>query len=246
MWNERLGYILTCPSNLGTGLRAGVHVKIPKLSKVMWCSQQPCWVPPASPQRGLLCGGRNVTAHALILTFCTYNQKIVREGEGDHKRHLFQEDRGEGALRKSCGFKNKKFKFFLIWQTWIDKRAALLLGVPSISFSNSLSGEVLRPETASDSPGGLWKHRLLGPPAWFACLPSSQVTLMLLVRKLRLEHRCLRACPLCMVTIRPQVEAYGKWRESTQVFPCKDFRSRPGGTHHSVQTSNEPNTLKQL
>lgn len=38
MWNERLGYILTCPSNLGTGLRAGVHVKLPLLSKVkdMW------------------------------------------------------------------------------------------------------------------------------------------------------------------------------------------------------------------
>ena len=34
MWNERLGYILTCPSNLGTGLRAGVHVRLPKLSKV--------------------------------------------------------------------------------------------------------------------------------------------------------------------------------------------------------------------
>ncbi|CAB1323557.1 unnamed protein product, partial [Coregonus sp. 'balchen'] len=34
MWNERLGYILTCPSNLGTGLRAGVHVNLPKLSKV--------------------------------------------------------------------------------------------------------------------------------------------------------------------------------------------------------------------
>jgi len=33
MWNERLGYILTCPSNLGTGLRAGVHVKLPKISK---------------------------------------------------------------------------------------------------------------------------------------------------------------------------------------------------------------------
>ena len=33
MWNEHLGYILTCPSNLGTGLRAGVHIKIPKLSK---------------------------------------------------------------------------------------------------------------------------------------------------------------------------------------------------------------------
>ncbi|KAG7281486.1 hypothetical protein CRUP_012429 [Coryphaenoides rupestris] len=33
MWNERLGYILTCPSNLGTGLRAGVHVRLPHLSK---------------------------------------------------------------------------------------------------------------------------------------------------------------------------------------------------------------------
>ncbi len=31
MWNEHLGYILTCPSNLGTGIRAGVHVKLPKL-----------------------------------------------------------------------------------------------------------------------------------------------------------------------------------------------------------------------
>ena len=30
-WNEHLGYILTCPSNLGTGLRAGVHVKLPNL-----------------------------------------------------------------------------------------------------------------------------------------------------------------------------------------------------------------------
>lgn len=34
MWNERLGYILTCPSNLGTGLRAGVHVRLPHLSQV--------------------------------------------------------------------------------------------------------------------------------------------------------------------------------------------------------------------
>uniref|UniRef100_H3ASR4 creatine kinase n=1 Tax=Latimeria chalumnae TaxID=7897 RepID=H3ASR4_LATCH len=33
MWSEHLGYILTCPSNLGTGLRAGVHIKIPCLSK---------------------------------------------------------------------------------------------------------------------------------------------------------------------------------------------------------------------
>ena len=33
MWNQHLGFILTCPSNLGTGLRAGVHIKIPKFSK---------------------------------------------------------------------------------------------------------------------------------------------------------------------------------------------------------------------
>ena len=33
MWNQHLGYILTCPSNLGTGLRAGVHVRLPKLSQ---------------------------------------------------------------------------------------------------------------------------------------------------------------------------------------------------------------------
>ena len=33
MWNEHLGFVLTCPSNLGTGLRAGVHVKIPNMAK---------------------------------------------------------------------------------------------------------------------------------------------------------------------------------------------------------------------
>ncbi|XP_071485240.1 creatine kinase, flagellar-like [Diadema antillarum] len=33
MWNEHLGYVLTCPSNLGTGLRAGVHIKVPLLSQ---------------------------------------------------------------------------------------------------------------------------------------------------------------------------------------------------------------------
>jgi creatine kinase len=32
MHNDHLGFILTCPSNLGTGLRAGVHLKVPKLS----------------------------------------------------------------------------------------------------------------------------------------------------------------------------------------------------------------------
>ncbi|XP_077587537.1 creatine kinase, testis isozyme-like [Stigmatopora nigra] len=33
MWNEHLGYILTCPSNVGTGLRAAVHMKLPNMSK---------------------------------------------------------------------------------------------------------------------------------------------------------------------------------------------------------------------
>lgn len=33
MWNPHLGYVLTCPSNLGTGVRAGVHLKIPLLSE---------------------------------------------------------------------------------------------------------------------------------------------------------------------------------------------------------------------
>jgi creatine kinase len=33
MWNPHLGYVLTCPSNLGTGVRAGVHLKIPLVSK---------------------------------------------------------------------------------------------------------------------------------------------------------------------------------------------------------------------
>merc|ERR1711881_159900 len=33
MWNPHLGCVLTCPSNLGTGLRGGVHVKLPLMSK---------------------------------------------------------------------------------------------------------------------------------------------------------------------------------------------------------------------
>merc|ERR1712024_113170 len=33
MWNEHLGYVLTCPSNLGTGVRAGDHIKIPLVSE---------------------------------------------------------------------------------------------------------------------------------------------------------------------------------------------------------------------
>lgn len=35
MWSPRLGYICTCPSNLGTVLRCSVHVQLPLLSKVL-------------------------------------------------------------------------------------------------------------------------------------------------------------------------------------------------------------------
>nr|BAS02800.1 arginine kinase 1 [Tropiometra macrodiscus] len=33
MWNEHLGFILTCPSNLGTGVRCSVHAKLPHMAK---------------------------------------------------------------------------------------------------------------------------------------------------------------------------------------------------------------------
>jgi len=31
--DEHLGYITSCPTNLGTAMRASVHIKLPKLSK---------------------------------------------------------------------------------------------------------------------------------------------------------------------------------------------------------------------
>lgn len=31
--DEHLGYITSCPTNLGTGMRASVHIKLPKLAK---------------------------------------------------------------------------------------------------------------------------------------------------------------------------------------------------------------------
>ena len=65
MWNERLGYILTCPSNLGTGLRAGVHVKIPKLSKVRACDQKLG----LKIQHRCESFSEGVRVHSLILTF---------------------------------------------------------------------------------------------------------------------------------------------------------------------------------
>jgi creatine kinase len=35
MWNETLGFLGTCPSNLGTGLRASVMVRLPAFNKLM-------------------------------------------------------------------------------------------------------------------------------------------------------------------------------------------------------------------
>lgn len=32
-WSERLGFLCTCPSNIGTGMRASVHIQLHKLSK---------------------------------------------------------------------------------------------------------------------------------------------------------------------------------------------------------------------
>ena len=30
-WNDTLGYLAACPSNIGTGMRAGVHIRLPRL-----------------------------------------------------------------------------------------------------------------------------------------------------------------------------------------------------------------------
>jgi len=35
MWNEKLGFMGTCPSNLGTGLRASVMVVLPEFNKLL-------------------------------------------------------------------------------------------------------------------------------------------------------------------------------------------------------------------
>ncbi len=34
-FSERLGYITSCPTNLGTAMRASVHIRLPKLGKDM-------------------------------------------------------------------------------------------------------------------------------------------------------------------------------------------------------------------
>ena len=35
MKDDRLGYLASCPSNLGTGMRASVHVQLPKLAATL-------------------------------------------------------------------------------------------------------------------------------------------------------------------------------------------------------------------
>mmetsp|Transcript_21644 Transcript_21644/g.21790 ORF Transcript_21644/g.21790 Transcript_21644/m.21790 type:complete len:448 (-) Transcript_21644:116-1459(-) len=40
MWNEKLGFLGTCPSNLGTGLRASVMIVLPEFNKLMASENQ--------------------------------------------------------------------------------------------------------------------------------------------------------------------------------------------------------------
>jgi creatine kinase len=44
LWNPHMGYILTCHSNLGTGLRAGVHINLPYLGKHKKFSEALKWL----------------------------------------------------------------------------------------------------------------------------------------------------------------------------------------------------------
>lgn len=42
MWNQHLGFINSCPSNLGTAMKASVEIKLPSLGKVsfIFCDKQ--------------------------------------------------------------------------------------------------------------------------------------------------------------------------------------------------------------
>lgn len=39
--NDRLGFLTFCPTNLGTTIRASVHIKVPKLAKVSEIATMP-------------------------------------------------------------------------------------------------------------------------------------------------------------------------------------------------------------
>jgi creatine kinase len=40
MWNDTLGFLGTCPSNLGTGLRASVMIRLPAFNQLMESEHQ--------------------------------------------------------------------------------------------------------------------------------------------------------------------------------------------------------------
>ncbi len=42
LYNDNLGYITSCPTNLGTAMRASVHLKLPNLSKNMFKLEEIC------------------------------------------------------------------------------------------------------------------------------------------------------------------------------------------------------------
>lgn len=100
MWNERLGYILTCPSNLGTGLRAGVHIKLPLLSKVLpW----PVLRGARPGLRGAPAAGRREPSHVggagLRRTSLGFSQGAYGPA---HTRICSQRVRGPGCERGSA------------------------------------------------------------------------------------------------------------------------------------------------
>lgn len=89
MWNERLGYILTCPSNLGTGLRAGVHIKLPLLSKVLpwpvlWGARPGLWGAPAARVQGAQPRGRCRTSWNPALDLAQVHPGSIRSSPGLH------------------------------------------------------------------------------------------------------------------------------------------------------------------
>ena len=60
---EGLGYLTFCPSNLGTTLRASVHIKIPKLS--------------ATPEFKEFCDKYNIQARGTFLRPCRLGHRPV-------------------------------------------------------------------------------------------------------------------------------------------------------------------------
>jgi creatine kinase len=77
MWNQHLGYILTCPSNLGTGLRAGAMMQIPYLSS------KPYFKDLVRAMELQARGGRGVDSAAVGGLYDISNKDRIGKGEVD-------------------------------------------------------------------------------------------------------------------------------------------------------------------